>query len=337
MIPPSMESQSAPLLETRDSARYYRIRHGLLGAVSTVRALDGVSIELFAGEVLGVVGESGCGKSTLGRLLVNMEAPTRGEVRYRGQPITGLSRRAWRPLRRRIQIAFQDSRRSLDPRVRALDQVREALEIHAIGTPSERQERAEATLTVLGLEAHLWRRFPHELSGGQCQRVVLARAMILEPEVLVCDEPTSAADVSVQAQVVNLLRELRDRTGVAILFVSHNLGLVKYLCDRVAVMYLGEVVEIAERDALFAGPRHPYTQALLSAVPIPRPRLEPRDVVIAGEPPSPTAPPSGCRFHPRCPRAEAVCRSRRPLLKADVSRRAVACHLAQADAGPGSL
>ncbi|GAB5471097.1 MAG: dipeptide ABC transporter ATP-binding protein [Rhodospirillales bacterium] len=332
MTASTVAGQAETLLEARGLARHYRARRGFFSPEVTVRALDGVSLELHPGEIFGIVGESGCGKSTLARLLVNIEPPSRGEVAYRGRVVSGLGRKAWRPLRRHIQIAFQDTRRSLDPRARIIEQVREPLDIHAIGEPAERKARSEAILREFGLEAHLWRRFPHEISGGQCQRVVLARAMILEPEILICDEPTSAADVSVQAQVVGLLRELRARTGVAILFISHNLGLVKYLCDRVAVMYLGEIVEVAARKDLFADPQHPYTKALLAAVPIAHPSAKGREPTLAGEPPSPANPPPGCRFHPRCALAAGLCRNARPDLKplADDGWK-VACHVVQGD------
>ena len=318
-------SADAPLLEARGAARSYRLPSGLFERSKTLWALDDVSISLFPGEILGLVGESGSGKSTLARLLMRIEAPSRGDVRFGGQAIGRIGRRF---LGRRIQIMFQDSRRALDPRIPCLTQVIEPLVIHRLGTRQSRKERAETLLIALGLAPHLFDRFPHQLSGGQCQRVALARAMILEPDALICDEPTSAADVSVQAQVVKLLLELRAQTGVAILFISHNLGLVRHVCDRVAVMYLGRIVEVAPAGALLAAPRHPYTRTLVDAVPRITPRRGQPLPVMAGEPPSPVLRPSGCAFHPRCPRAEARCRNERPEISDEAGRHghAVACH-----------
>ena len=322
----------SPILEADGLSRHFGVRRGLFTRERLVRALDGVTLAVRPDDVLGIVGESGSGKSTLARLMVNLDRPTAGTVRYRGRAVSGLTRRAWKPLRRHLQIVFQDTRSALNPRHAALDQVAEPLAIHAIGAAAERLEAARSVLRRLGLPEPFWRRYPHQLSGGQCQRVVLARAMILKPEVLICDEPTSAADVSVQAQVVDVLQELRRGGGLAIVFISHNLALVRHLCDRVAVMYLGRIVETAPVDALFGAPAHPYTRALVSAVPTLRPGQGAERIYLSGEPPSPIDPPPGCPFHPRCPSARGRCRTVAPMLKPDRHGRLVACHVVHGEA-----
>ena len=324
--------RSETVLETQGLVRHYRSQRWRLGPPVMLRALDGVSLSLGTGEILGVVGESGCGKSTLARLIANIDRPTAGVVKYRGRAVSQLSRRDWRPLRRKIQIVLQNTRATLDPRWTAIDQVSEPLIVHGLGEGGDCKERAGRLLSQFGLHSHLWDRYPHQLSGGQCQRVALARAMILDPELLVCDEPTSATDVSVQAQVVNLLWELRNSRGLAMVFISHNLGVVRHLCDRVAVMYLGRVVEVAERDRLFCPPPPPPPPRPLSAVPGARPAGERDRIYLAGEPPSPIDPPAGCAFHPRCPQARGACRVRRPELKPLGRGYQVACHAVHGEA-----
>jgi oligopeptide transport system ATP-binding protein len=302
-----------------------------------VRAVDGVSLTVGRGEVLGLVGESGSGKSTLGRCVTRLVPVTSGSVRINGTDISGLSRRRLRPLRRDFNIVFQDPASSLNPRMTVADIVGEPLHLHRVGTASARRGRVSDLLDQVGLQADVARRYPHELSGGQRQRVSLARALSAGPSLLVADEPTSALDVSVQAAVLNLIGALQADLGFACLFVTHDLAAVEFLAQRVAVMYLGTLVEVADRASLFAAPRHPYTQALLSAAPIPDPRVQRtrRRIVLAGEMPSPVNPPSGCRFHPRCPVAVPECARVVPQLRpVGPSGELVACHLV-ADDGSG--
>jgi oligopeptide transport system ATP-binding protein len=302
-----------------------------------VRAVDGVSLTVGHGEVLGLVGESGSGKSTLGRCVTRLVPVTSGSVRINGTDISVLSRRRLRPLRRDFNIVFQDPASSLNPRMTVADIVGEPLHLHRVGTASARRGRVSDLLDQVGLQADVARRYPHELSGGQRQRVSLARALSAGPSLLVADEPTSALDVSVQAAVLNLIGALQADLGFACLFVTHDLAAVEFLAQRVAVMYLGLLVEVADRANLFAAPRHPYTQALLSAAPIPDPRVQRtrRRIVLAGEMPSPVNPPSGCRFHPRCPVAVPECaRVIPPLRPVGPSGELVACHLV-ADDGSG--
>jgi oligopeptide transport system ATP-binding protein len=303
-----------------------------------VRAVDGVSLTVAPGEVLGLVGESGSGKSTLGRCVVRLLPVSAGTVRVNGRDIAGLSRRRLRPLRRDFNIVFQDPASSLNPRMTVGDIIREPLRLHRIGTATTRRRRVDELLDQVGLQTDVGRRYPHELSGGQRQRVSLARALSAGPTLLVADEPTSALDVSVQAAVLNLIGRLQADLGFACLFVTHDLAAVEFLAQRVAVMYLGVLVEIAARSNLFSAPRHPYTQALLSAAPIPDPLLQRRRrrVVLTGEIPSPVNPPSGCRFHPRCPVAVPECaRTVPPLRPVGPARELVACHLVHDDgSGP---
>ena len=295
---------SAPLLEVRDLHKHFEVGSpGLFGGQQeTLRAVDGVSFELGRGETLGLVGESGCGKSTCARTLVGLYPPTSGQVMYEGEEISALSHRDRAPFRRKIQMIFQDPYASLDPRQTVSSILTEPLRIHRLARPRQRRLRAMQLLDAVGLNPRHIHRFPHEFSGGQRQRIGIARALALEPDLIICDEPVSALDVSIQAQVVNLLGELQERFDLAYLFIAHDLAVVRHICDRVAVMYLGKVVEIAERDALFDDPRHPYTRALLSAVPHPDPRIERgrERIVLEGDVPSPLDPPTGCRFHPRC-------------------------------------
>ena len=300
--------------------------------------MDGVSLEVAPGEVLGLVGESGSGKSTLGRCVTRLVAVTSGTVTINGTDISRLSRRKLRPLRRDFNIVFQDPASSLNPRLTVAEIVGEPLRLHHIGTRTSRVARVREMLEQVGLGNDVGRRYPHELSGGQRQRVSLARALSAGPALLVADEPTSALDVSVQASVLNLIGRLQAQLGFACLFITHDLAAVEFLAQRVAVMYLGVLVEVAQRDSLFAGPRHPYTQALLSAAPIPDPLVQRtrRRVVLPGEVPSPVDPPSGCRFHPRCPVAVEECaRVVPPLRPVGPAGELVACHLVQPDgSGP---
>lgn len=298
----------------------------------SMRAVDDVSFAIDAGDALGLVGESGCGKSTVARLLVGLERPDAGSIRLEGHELARLSPRRRKPFRRRIQMIYQDPYGSLDPRQTLGAILTEPLKIQRLGKPRERLHRAIGLLEAVGLAHRHLNRYPHEFSGGQRQRIVIARALALEPEVLVCDEPVSSLDVSVRAQIVNLLKELRQRFGLAYLLISHDLGVVRELSERISVMYLGRIVEEAPRDELFAAPRHPYTRALLSSIPIPDPTHERRRerIVLAGDVPSPFDPPSGCSFHTRCPERSRVpehrCSREVPELLGDGARR-VACHL----------
>jgi oligopeptide transport system ATP-binding protein len=300
----------APLLVVRDLVVDYATPGGRL------RAVDGVGFELRAGETLGIVGESGCGKSTLARAILRLVRPSAGSVTWLGRDLATLDRAELRRARRDLQVVFQDPLASLDPRMTIAESVAEPLHVHAPAVSrAETASRVVAMLERVGLGAELVNRYPHELSGGQCQRAGIARAMILQPKLVVCDEPVSALDVSVQGQVVNLLRDLQREHGIALVFVSHNLAVVRRLCHRVLVMYLGRVLEFAGRDALFATPRHPYTRQLLDAVPVPEPAIErARPPAAAGEVPSPFAPPSGCVFRTRCAYATSACAAERPML-----------------------
>jgi len=325
----SAAETTAPLLDVRDLSRSFRLaRPWPWAPAAEVRAVDGVSFDLHAGETLGLVGESGCGKSTTGRLVLDLLAPDGGEVRIDGEPLRQLSAQDARGLRRKAQIIFQDAASALNPRLSVGAQIREPLDIHDIGAPQSRDAAALRMLQAVGLQGDMAARYPHELSGGQQQRVVIARALILEPKLVVCDEPVSALDVSVQAQVVNLLKDLQREFGVAYLFISHALSVVRHISDRVAVMYLGRIVETAPRDVLFDAPRHPYTRALISAIPVPDPRLRRERILLAGDPPSAVNPPAGCRFHTRCPFVVEDCKSAVPALLAvngDAAHQA-ACH-----------
>jgi len=321
------------LLQVQDLKKHFRARRSQRGR-GTVHAVDGVSFQLERGESLGLVGESGCGKSTTARTILGLYPATSGSVRFDGQELTGLSRRGWAPYRRRMQMIFQDPYASLDPRQTVGSILAEPLKIHGLFKPRERKLRALALLDAVGLNPRHVNRYPHEFSGGQRQRIGIARALALEPELIVCDEPVSALDVSIQSQILNLLMELQERFGLAYLFIAHDLAVVRQLCERVAVMYLGRIVEIAERDLLFNDPKHPYTLALLSAVPVADPRVEAtrERIVLAGDVPSPSNPPSGCAFHPRCREKGKVpnnrCETDVPLLPtAAMQARATACHL----------
>ena len=322
----------APLLEVRDLVKHFPAGGSLFRrSPAIVRAVDGVSFRVRRGETLGLVGESGCGKTTTGRLILQLDRPTRGTVLFEGRDLATLSEAELRPLRRRLQVIFQDPYSSLNPRMTVRQIVAEPIAVHGIVSDRAAQaERVRELLGHVGLLPQHAQRYPHELSGGQRQRVGIARALALEPALVICDEPVSALDVSIQAQIINLLEDLQARYRLTYLFVAHDLSVVRHISDRVAVMYLGRIVELADRQALYEDPRHPYTKALLSAVPIPDPAVEAtrHRTVLAGEVPSPLSPPSGCVFHPRCPIAVARCREEVPALREVDSRHLAACLLA---------
>ena len=308
------------ILEVRNLVKYFPIGGGGIFSRHTglVRAVEGVSFSIRRGETLGLVGESGCGKTTTGRCILQLERPTSGQVIFEGQELTGMTDAEMRSLRRRMQVIFQDPYSSLNPRMTVGQIIEEPLKVHGIVPDREaRRKRVAELLSVVGLLAALASRYPHELSGGQRQRVGIARALAMEPSFIICDEPVSALDVSIQAQIINLLEELQEQFGLTYLFVAHDLSVVRHISDRVAVMYLGKIVEVADRQALYEDPLHPYTKALLSAVPIPDPEVEARreHIVLGGEVPSPLNPPSGCVFHPRCPIAIEECKRVVPDLR----------------------
>jgi oligopeptide transport system ATP-binding protein len=325
-----MSAGTPRLLEVRDLVKHFPVVGESLfaRAVGVVRAVDGVSFSIHPGETLGLVGESGCGKTTIGRCVLQLEQPTAGEVIFEGQYLTTLTETALRPIRRKMQVIFQDPHSSLNPRMTVGQIIAEPLTVHGLvaDRQSRRQQVAEL-LTDVGLLPVLARRYPHELSGGQRQRVGIARAVAMKPALIVCDEPVSALDVSIQAQIINLLDELQERLGLTYLFIAHDLSVVRHLSDRVAVMYLGKIVEMTDRQRLYDNPLHPYTRALLSAVPIPDPEVEAHRerVVLRGEVPSPVNPPSGCVFHPRCPIAVADCSQVVPDLREVQPGHQVAC------------
>jgi oligopeptide transport system ATP-binding protein len=321
---------SAPLLEVRGLRKYFSVGSGWMGASQSVRAVDGVDLEVREGETVGLVGESGCGKSTLGRLVLRLIEADEGEIRFRGQDVLGASRSQLRALRREMQIIFQDPYASLNPRMTVGEAVGEGLRVHRVGSRSDREKRVEELLEIVGLRPEAAARYPHEFSGGQRQRIGIARALALEPELIVADEPVSSLDVSIQAQILNLLSELQERFGIAYLFISHDLRVVRHVADRVAVMYLGRIVEFGHAEALFERPAHPYTEALISAIPQPDPARRRARIVLGGDVPNPEHPPPGCQFHPRCPKAFDRCRVEVPGEREVGSardRQRVACHL----------
>ena len=319
------------LLEVSDLRKHFPVRGGLLRrVVAEVKAVDGVSFTLGAGRTLGLVGESGCGKTTLGRTILQLQRPTGGSVVLAGQELTTLGPRQLLDARRNMQVIFQDPFASLSPRRTVAQTIREPLDAHRIGTRAERDHRVEELLQVVGMRPAARDRYPHEFSGGQRQRIGIARALALNPKLIVADEPVSALDVSVRAQVLNLIAALQREHGIAFLFISHDLSVVEHVSDEVGVMYLGKLVEVARARDLYAAPRHPYTEALLSAIPVPDPRRKSRRIVLAGDVPSPMRPPPGCPFHPRCPKVMAVCSQLAPPV-VDVGGAGrphrVACHL----------
>ncbi len=307
---------SNDLIQVKNLVKYFPVRGGLLQrVVAQVKAVEDVSFTVKEGETLGLVGESGCGKTTVGRTMLRLTEPTSGEVLYEGANVFGMKGRALKDMRRHMQIIFQDPYASLDPRMPIGESVMEGLRIHGIGTSRERFDTAIETLKKVGLEDYHARRYPHEFSGGQRQRIGIARALALRPKFIVCDEPVSALDVSIQSQVLNILKDLQKEFGLTYLFIAHNLSVVEHISDRVAVMYLGKIVEMAPRDDLFRNPLHPYTQALMSAIPIPDPRVRRERIILKGDVPSPLNPPPGCHFNPRCPVAMSHCRNVEPPLK----------------------
>jgi oligopeptide/dipeptide ABC transporter ATP-binding protein len=316
-----------PLFEARGLVKAFAPREG--GPDGRVlRAVDGVDLTILDGECLALVGESGCGKSTLGRLLVRLLEPTEGAILHQGRDVARLKGAGLKAFRRDAQVVFQDPYGSLDPRMRVRDLVAEPLVVHGIGDSRERAKRVRAALERVGLAPDHADRWPHEFSGGQRQRIGIARALVLEPRFVFCDEPVSALDMSVQSQILNLLRDLQGSLGLTYLFVSHNLAVVRQVADRVALMYLGRIVELAAADTLFARPKHPYAKALLDSVPVPDPSRRRKTIQLVGEIPSPLDPPAGCRFHPRCPLANARCRVESPVLSVREDGAMVACHYA---------
>jgi oligopeptide transport system ATP-binding protein len=318
------------LVQVRGLKMYFPIRRGLLQRhVGDVKAVDGLNFDIYAGETLGLVGESGCGKSTTGRAILQLYKPTEGTVEVAGKELTKLQGEDLRKQRRQMQMIFQDPYASLNPRMTVGSIVSEPMEVHNIGTKSERIERVRELLKVVGLNPYFINRYPHEFSGGQRQRIGVARALAVNPSFIVCDEPISALDVSIQAQVINLLEDLQEQFKLTYLFIAHDLSVVRHISDRIAVMYLGKIMELADRDELYANPMHPYTQALLSAVPIPDPVVEEKRkrIILEGDVPSPANPPKGCNFCTRCPKVMDVCREQEPVFKEYGSGHYTACWL----------
>jgi len=320
-----VEDNAKPILEVKGLKKYYPINRGLFSRNREyVRAVDGLNFYVNQGETLGIVGESGCGKSTTGQMITQLLDPTSGEIWFDGKNMTELGPEEIRRTRRDLQIVFQDPFASLNPRMRVLDIVAEPLKVHGLAKGKELKSAVIELLETVGLGAHHVDRHPHEFSGGQRQRIGIARALALKPRLIVCDEPVSALDVSIQAQILNLLKKLQGQFQLTYIFIAHGLPSVKHISDRIAVMYLGRIVELASRDELFAKPRHPYTEALLSAVPVPDPTIRKKRVLLTGDLPNPANPPQGCAFHPRCPYAQDLCREKTPVLEG--LSHTVACH-----------
>lgn len=324
----ALQNEPSPLLAANGLVRHFRKPKSTpFSARKIVRAVEGVSFFIRPGETLGLVGESGCGKSTTGRMVIGIDQPTDGNVSFNDVDLAALSKGDLRNLRRDIQMIFQNPLGALDPRIAVGKQIAEPLDIHEIGAPAERGDAVRDMLAAVGLPPEMGARYPHELSGGQAQRIVIARALIIKPKLLVCDEPVSALDVSVQAQVVDLLADLQKKLGIAYLFISHDLKVVKRLSHRIAVMYLGQIVEEGPCNIVFDSPKHPYTKALISAIPIPDPSVKPNRILLSGDPPSPLSPPDGCRFHTRCPVAMDRCSTVIPDVTDHGNGWRAACHL----------
>jgi len=328
-----MADNNTPLLKVEHLHKEFPTGSGFMGgkfSKKVVSAVNDLSFEIRAGETFGLVGESGCGKSTTGRAIMHLDPPTSGKVYFEGRDISKMNKKELKAMRREMQFIFQDPYASLNPRMTIGEIISEPMVIHGIGTPEERIERVRELLDVVGLNPEHINRYPHEFSGGQRQRVGIARSFILRPKLIICDEPVSALDVSIQAQVLNLLKDLQKQYGTAYLFIAHDLSVVQHISDRVAVMYLGKMVELSDWKSLYAEPNHPYTQALLSAVPIPDPDVQQnrKRIILAGDPPSPIDPPSGCRFHTRCPIAQAKCSEETPEFREIDEGHFCACHYA---------
>lgn len=327
-------SNNGTLLEVNNLKKHFPIQKGILQrTVGHVKAVDGINLHIKEGETLGLVGESGCGKTTAGRTILRLLEPTEGEVFYKGKPVFQASSAEMRKLRREMQVIFQDPYGSLNPRMTVGDIVGEGIKIHGLMSESERKERVKELLERVGLDARYIHRYPHEFSGGQRQRVGIARALALNPSFIVCDEAVSALDVSVQAQIINLLIDLKEEFGLSYLFIAHDLSVVKHICDRIAVMYLGKLVEVADSEELFNNPLHPYTKALISAIPKETPKEEKERIILEGDVPSPIDPPSGCSFHPRCPSAYDPCDKYEPEMVEVETDHYVSCHETHEDFG----
>lgn len=322
-----MNQTKEALLEVKGLKKYFPYKQGMFSKqTGHVRAVDGVTFTVYRGETLGIVGESGCGKSTTGQMILHLLEPTEGEIWFEGKRLANLSKEEEKAVRRNMQMIFQDPYSSLNPRMRVEDIVAEPLRVHGTGRGGEIREKVVELLRLVGLDAHHLSRHPHEFSGGQRQRIGIARALALHPSLIVCDEAVSALDVSIQSQILNLLKKLQKELQLTYIFISHGLPAVKHISDRIAVMYLGKVVEMAERDELFARPMHPYTEALLSAVPIPDPTQRKERIVLQGDLPNPANPPSGCHFHTRCPYVQDICRTAEPPVQQGSNGHVAVCH-----------
>lgn len=320
------------LLDVRNLKKYYEIKSGFLNRdVRTVKAVDGISLQVKAGEILGIVGESGCGKSTLGRSILRLIEPTSGEIYFEGKDVLALKKEEMRNQRSAMQIIFQDPGASLNPRMTVGEIIGEPLDVYQLASGKDKEERIFELMDMVGINRSYINRFPHEFSGGQRQRIGIARALAVNPKLIICDEPVSALDVSVRAQVLNLMRDLKNKLDLTYIFISHDLSVVHHICDRVAVMYLGKIVEIADKEYLYRNPTHPYTKALLSAIPVPDPEQKRERIIIQGDVPNPANPPSGCHFHKRCPYAAERCSQTMPEYVEVEKNHFVLCHLAKAE------